>query len=204
MPSSKLEIVNLALSHIGVGNEVAIFDTEKSEEANCARRFYKISVERTLRDAAWPFATKIAALALIEEEPNTEWGYSYDYPVDCLAFRRVLSGIRLDTRQSKSPYRIAKGPTNKKIIFSDEQDAIAEWTVDVVAQEALFDADFAMAVSLYLAARMAPRLTKGDQFKLGKEAMEQYLVEISVARLNAYNEEQSEEETESEFIRARD
>ncbi len=200
--SSKLEIVNLALSHIGIGKEVANFDTESSEEASAARRFYQIALDVTLRDAPWPFVTKITSLALIEEEPNTEWGYSYRYPSDCLYLRRILSGIRNDNRQSRSPYKLAKDNAGL-IIFSDEEQAQCEYSVRA-NEENIYPPDFVMALSLYLGSLMAPRLTSGDQFKVGERALAKYFVEADIARASAYNEQQDEEEPESEFIRARE
>ncbi len=200
--SSKLEIVNLGLSHIGIGKEVANFDTEQSEEARAARRFYQIALEKTLRDGSWPFATKIISLALIEEEPNTEWGYSYRYPSDCLYFRRILSGIRNDNRQSRSPYKLAKDSAGL-IVYSDEEEAQCEYTVRA-NEEHIYPPDFVMTLSLYLGSLMAPRLTSGDQFKVGERALAKYLVEISITKASAYNEEQPDIPVEAEWIRDRD
>src|SRR3972149_4434558 len=76
MPS-KVGIVNIALGHIGVGRAISNLETESSQEAITARLFYDLALETVLRDSPWPFAAKIAVLSLIEEEPNTEWAFSY-------------------------------------------------------------------------------------------------------------------------------
>ncbi len=70
--STKTEILNMALAHIGVSKKVGNFDTEDSKEANAGRTFFDIARDNVLRDTQWPFTTKIEALALIEEEPNNE------------------------------------------------------------------------------------------------------------------------------------
>src|SRR5688572_11149621 len=105
--ASETEIANLALSHLGVGKEIANLETERSQEAVACRRFYDTARDATLRDFSWPFATKIAVLGLIEADPNDEWDYSYRYPSDCLQLRRILSGVRNDTRDSRVPFKLA-------------------------------------------------------------------------------------------------
>lgn len=200
--ASKTEICNLSLSHIGVGKEIADLDTEDSQEANACRRFYDIARDTVFRDYPWPFTTKMAMLGLVEENPTVEWRYSYSYPPDCLRARRILSGVRNDNRQSRVPYRIVKGDSGL-LIYTDERDACLEYSAreeDVLR----YPPDFINALSLRLAAYIAPRLTRGDQTGLGQRALELYLFEMARARASAHIEEQAEELPDSEFIRFRD
>ena len=202
MASSKAHIVNISLSHLSISKTVAILATKRSEEAITARLFYDVAMEATLRDFPWPFATRILALALVEENPNDEWNFSYRYPTDCLEIRRILSGIRNDTRQSRVPYRILSDEQGS-LVYTDKENAEIEYTVNAVSPQ-FYSADFVMAFSLYLAHLMAPRLTGGDPYKLGARALGLYDLEISRAVKNAFNEQQIEEPPESEFIRARE
>ena len=202
MASSKVGIVNIALSHLATSKTVAILATEKSEEAITARVFYDIALEVTLRDFPWPFATRILALALIEENPNDEWSFSYRYPTDCLEIRRILSGMRNDNRQSRTPYRILSD-SQGSLVYTDYENAEIEYTVREVSPQ-FYPPDFVMAFSLYLAHLMAPRVTGGDPYKLGARARGLYDLEISRAVKNAFNEQQIEEPPESEFIRDRE
>lgn len=199
--SSKVEIVNMALSHLAIGKEISNLESESSEEARTARRFYDIARDTTLRDFPWPFATKIAALSLIETEPNTEWAFSYRYPTGCVYLRRILSGLRNDSRDTRAPYRLAQDESGQ-IIYTDGEDAQAEYTVKADNPQ-FYPADFMLAFSYLLAALMAPRLTGGDQFKLGAQAWRLYQAMTGKAVSRAFNEEQAEEEVESESIRAR-
>lgn len=200
--ASKVGICNMALSHLGISKEIANFDTEKSEEAGACRRYYEEALNRTLRDFHWPFATKIAALALVGTDPNDEWSYSYRYPIDCLDVRRILSGVRNDTRQSRVSYMIAQDSAGL-LIFTDTTNAEAEYTIK--AENPLFyPPDFVLAFSFYLAHLIAPRVTGGDQFKLGDRAIKMYIGELMGAKKKALNEEQRDEEVQSEFIRVRD
>jgi len=200
--SSKVDIVNLALGHLGIDKPVANLTTESSEEAITARLYYDHARDAVLRDFPWPFSTKFATLALVAEEPTTEWGYSYRYPSDCLSIHRILSGLRNDTRQSRAPYKLGADTTGK-LIYTDEQDAEIEYTAKN-DDPSTYTSDFVLAFSYYLASMMAPRLSKGDQFKLGQEARRMYVLSLSLAVSRAFNEEQPDEEPESEFIRARE
>lgn len=200
--ASKTEICNMAISHLGIAKEIANVDTEKSAEASAMRRFYDIVLESVLRDFPWPFASKIAALGLLEEEPNDEWNFSYQYPTDCSKIRRILSGIRNDTPGSVVRYKVATtGDT--RIIFTDEEDAEAEYTI-LATNPAIYPADFSLAVSLKLASVAAPRLTGGDPFKLGERAFRAYQIQIGMSQVNSINEQQDDAPIESEFIRGRE
>jgi len=70
--------------------------------------------------------------------------------------------------------------------------------------EQSFPPDFAEAVSLLLAAYLAPTLTGGDPQKLGGRALQLYEWAIARAKANARNEQQDDMLIpESEFIRSR-
>lgn len=202
MATSKTVIANLALSHLGIGKEIADLDTENSEEANACRRFYEESRDKALRDFNWPFATRIENLTLVETNPNNEWSYSYRYPVNAVGIRRILSGIRNDTRQSRVPYRRTKDATGG-LILCDLDSAQVEYT-ERLEQVELYPSDFVMALSYLLAVYIAPRITSGDPFGLGNKAAQFYSIELSNARANAHNEEQPDAVVESEFVRGRE
>lgn len=199
--ATKLGIVNMAISHLGIGKEVADFDAEKSQEAACARRFYDTALDTILSDADWSFATKIQALALIETEPNTEWAFSYRYPSDCVSFRRVLSGIRNDTQDTVARYKLAQDSAGR-IIYADEEDAQAEYGIRA-DNPAFYPSDFALAFSYLMAGLMAPRLTAGDPFKLGARAWQMYGTLVSMAKARSANEQRPDESPDAESIRAR-
>lgn len=199
--ASKIEICNLALTHLGVGKEIANLETEASEAAEACNRVYDLSRQETLRDFNWPFATRFVALALVEENPTTEWAYSYRYPSDCLKIKRILSGLRNDNRQSRIPYKII-GDNSGSLIYCDEKLAECEYTFNE-EDPAKYPVDFIMALSFRVGYYIASRLTKGDPFKLKDYCLQMYQATISKAARNSFNEQQDEEEVESEFIRSR-
>lgn len=199
--SSTVEICNLAISHLGTGKEIANLN-ENSAEANACRRYFDTALEQTLRGYAWPFANKFAALNLVEEDPTDEWAYSYRYPVDCLQAIRIVSGNRNESRQDRIDYKIVNS-NDGLLIYTDQENATLEYTVNVTDPN-LYPSDFKMALSFRLASYIAPRITKGDPFGMGKRAMEMYMYEISMAQTSAYNEEQPSEIPNSEFVRIRE
>lgn len=200
--ASKVGICNMALAALGVADQIANLDTERSAEARACRLFYEETVKETLRDQAWPFATKIVTLALVAMDPNTEWKYSYRYPTDCEMFRRILSGQRNDTRDSRVPNRIIADDEGQ-VILTDEQNAQAEYTF-LASDPQRYPPDFAAAVSYLLAVRIAPMVTAGDPFGLQQKNITLYIQAIAKAKSNAANEEQPEVEPDPETIRCRE
>jgi hypothetical protein len=200
--ASKTEIANLAIRHLGIGKPIGNLETEQSQEAAACRVFFDTVRDAVLEDFAWPFASQIRALGLIESDPTTEWAYSYAYPSDCLRFGRILSGIRTDTRQSVIPYRRAKIGDNE-VILTDQDDAVAEFTIKIT-DTGLFSSAFTLAMSYRLAYYVAPSITGGDPFNIQERVGQLYIFELEKAQVNALNEVQQDEVPESEFTRARE
>jgi hypothetical protein len=200
--ASNTEISNMALSHLGIGKEIANLSTEKSAEASACRRFYSEALRATLEEFPWPFARKTAALNLITEDPNNDWAYSYRYPTDCVFPRRILSGSPNETRQARIPYYIGKDSQGRTIL-TNQSDAELEYT-ELVQDPAFYPSSFIMAFSYRLASLIAARVTQGDPFNMGEKMTAKFNVEISKAEANAVNEQQDFPEVESEFIRARE
>lgn len=208
MADSDTEICNMALGHLGVDNDIAELDTERSVEARVCRKFFDTTRDQCLRDFPYPFAKKIETLSEItnaedddDDHPTDEWDYQYAVPSDCLMPRRILSGSRQDSRDTRVPFLESYGDAGQ-VIFTDKDEAVLEYTKRV--DEAVrYPADFAMMMSLRLAAVIAPQLTGGDPFKLGERCLAKYMMELKIARANAANEEQPEEHPDAESIRAR-
>ncbi len=202
--SSKTEIANMALSHLGIGKEIADLDTENSQDSRACRRFFNDARQAVLRDFPWPFATKFATLGLVSAPPTetTEWKFSYRYPADCLKFRRIPNAdSRIETADTRVVYREGQD-SQGRLIYTDQDLATCEYTIDVTGVEN-YSSDFVIALSLRLAAYIAPRLTAGDPFKMGERALKLYLYELQIARANAIGEEQPDRPIESEFITGR-
>jgi hypothetical protein len=196
------EMGQMALSHLGCGKSISDIDEDTSEEARALRAFQEVALKIAMRKLAWPFCTEIVALALIEEDPNDEWDFSYRYPSTAISIRRILSGTRIDTRDSRVPYKVGKDST-AKLVFTDEEDAEAEVTV-YVSDPSFYPEDFTLAFTYLWASLVAPRVTKGDPWKVKQAMLGYYERELALAGANAINEEQSDAEPDAESIRCRE
>lgn len=201
MPYSKAQISNFALSQLGIDRNISNFDTERSKEANACRQWYDQTRQQVLSDFNWPCGTSFVALALVESDPTDEWGFSYRYPSNCLKIRRILSGLRTDTRDTRVPF-VQAADTTGGLIYTDQSDAQVEFTFDQTDPTKLTP-DFVMAFATRLAANIAPQLTAGDPFKIKQTVLQAYNMELGMAQANAANEQQPDIEPESEYIRAR-
>ncbi len=199
--ASKTEIANMAIYHHGIGKEIAKNETEKSEEAKACRRFFETAKEGVLADLDWSFATKFVVLNLIEENPSCEWRYSYKYPVDCINLRRILSGTRRDTQESRIPFRVVTDPSGK-VIYTDRENAEIEYTQNLT-NASLFSSEFDLALSFRLASLVGARLTGGDPFKIKGDMLQQYEMELGRAKKKNMNEETEDKPAESDLIRSR-
>ena len=191
----------MAISHLGIGKEVGNVETDRGQEAEAFNRFYTVTRDELLEGFVWPFATVEVALGLVEEDPTNEWAYSYRYPSNCLKIRKIQSGQRTDTIDSRIPLKISRDGTGK-LIYCDIEDAVLEYTFRE-NDPGRFSNLFITALSYIIAFKMAPRLTKGDPFKLGNRAFEAAKLWLSMAEAHAANEEVPDVEPESDSIRSR-
>ena len=195
------EVANLALGHIGVNKEIDDIETEQSREAKAVRRYWDICLEQVLRDHPFGFATKVASLNLVEEDPNTDWLFSYRYPSDCLFVRKLLSGVNITTPNDPIDYKLSKDDT-ARLIMTNQEDAVVEYTVKITDWNQV-PSDFKMAFSFRLGIYICPSLSAGDPFKIKADLQQMYLLEISKAEANSINEESNDPDVESEFVRSR-
>jgi hypothetical protein len=194
--ASVIRICNLALSAVGVQQEIASI-TEGSTEANRCDLWYETCRDMVLRAFNWPFARRYEALGLVEADPNTEWGYAYRYPSDCLAIRRVVGIGRSDP--TRLPYQISSDASGK-LIFSDIEDMVILMTARIEDSEQ-FDPVFVSMLANLLGAKIGPGLARDA--KLVEQAYGAYLTELATARAEAGNEEGQDPLREAESVQAR-
>ena len=210
MAASETAICNLALSHIGVGEEIQNLETDKGQSAETCRRFYDTVRNEVLEEWKWPFTVKMVPLALVTADPNSEWAFEYAYPSDALKIHRIvcvtsagLAGAnRNPSRQSRIPFRLAAGTTGT-VVWTDVEDAGAEYT-ELIEDVLRYPASFVMAFSLKLALYIVPRLAEGDPFQMRERIAVMYAQKISEAMASAANEIQPDDLPASEFQRFRE
>lgn len=200
MASSETEVANLALAHLGQ-NSITDIDSESSQEAAACRRFYDHARDEMLRRWPWTFAKRRQVLALVEEDPTDEWGYSYRWPSDCLFPRRIVNGDRNPTKDTVDKY-LVESDTSGKLILCDVEDAELEYTARV-EDVGLFPADFTLALSYKLAFYIAPFVTGGDPFDLQRRMIQFAEAFFQQAAAGSANEDRPDVPPESEFISGR-
>lgn len=195
------DICNMALGHLGVDQTISSID-EDSSEARACNRFYEEARDLTMTEYRWPFTRKFKVLGLVEEDPTSEWSYSYRYPNDALVVRRIFSGVRNDTEDSEVPYILGQDSTGV-LIYCDLNECEIEYTAKTT-NAAFFPVDFAVALSLRLASFIAPQVAKGDQGnKLSAKTFQMYEAFCSKAFATRALEEKQDREPPDSFTRSR-
>lgn len=190
--ATKVNIWNMALARLG-NTKVVGADTDQTTEALTCSLFWDNVLDDVLRAVAWPFTTKIAALAGKAAAPNADWAFSYTYPNDCVTARRIIdTATRNSSAMSKIPFRAR---TNDKI-YTDIDNAILEYTERVI-DTTKFSADFVQCVALLLAVKVAPAVAGVNNVKLATEAKVEYDAKVKEAAANASAEEK---EVPSEIV----
>lgn len=199
--ASKTTVCNQALSHLNSGLDIANIDTDMSKEAKACRLFYDDLLRETFRDFDWPFASETISLSLIEATPQGRYAYAYHYPSEIAALREIESGMQVDVRGSAVHY-VVRRHLGQKAVLTQQRDARARVTY-IVEDPDEWDADFMAAFTYLLAHRIAPKVTSGDAFKRGDEAIKLYSFMYSRARKNAANESGIYYDKSSGFTRDR-
>ena len=197
MAVTDVQIINMALSHLG--HTIFIDDrNENSTEAEVSNLHYDQAIAYVLEDFAWGLAHRYHTLELVEEDPSEDWQFSYRYPVDTVKIRRLVTA--LGRRDPAPPPFVIGSDDAGRLIYTDQEDAVASTTAHIT-DTALFTAQFAEAVSWWLAGLMAPGLSKDPQVAGGCFQMYAWLVQRAAAHDG--NESQVPPEEDSEAIRAR-
>jgi len=195
--SSKVEICNLALNHIGQIQIDSLI--ERSEAAKRCNLVFDSARDQVLRAHAWTFAGATIALAALSEV-TTDWSFCYAYPSDCLFVRQVYGeGMKKDPQPAK--YDLGLSPdTRAKAILTDVEAAYCDYTVRVENTEA-FDGSFVDALSWKIAALIAQPLT--GNAGLADVMARNYMQAIEDAKRTNKSEPNSPVAPYSQYIAAR-
>lgn len=215
--ASIVEICNLALSNIRAKSINSL--TEGSIEAQqCALKF-PIVRDMLLRDTPWQWANTLKPLALLADDP-LQWSYAYQYPSDCVnlqyvtadfAFRsqdadgidfRYLNQISFVEPDKRVPFEVRNIDGNR-VVLADQTEAYAFYTKRVTDPN-LYDPQFIMAFSWYLAAELAVPIMGGDiGMKMRADALQMYTNLIGAAIASNGNEQDRPVRRQSDIITAR-
>jgi len=197
MATSAVAICNLALSRIGNGQAITAL-TEASAAAVQLNAIYEATRDYVLRAFPWGFAKRIVPLALVAENPSTDWLYSYRVPSDCLRVRRIVNPSGRGPLPPV-PFDVASDDQGL-LVLTDLENPTIEYTTRITS-EGLFTSDFVSVFAWRLVIDSAVALSVDPRFS--DRAVVNYAGEISEAKKNVRKERQDDPPPESEFITAR-
>lgn len=189
--TSVAELWNQALGHIGSDAEITDPDTDRTVAGQTCRRHWATVRDEILRDFAWPRFKVTEALALVEEDPNGQWSFSYAAPAGYSRILRVLdeNSPPVDNTANRVPYMLGRRDDGSVLIFTNLEDAFVEYARQETDVNR-WDSDAVGAAALLLASRISPKFGP-DAVKLGDRAFGLYRWRLGTAQANALNEEQT-------------
>jgi len=223
--ATKLEICNLALSHIRAGRVTQTqLDNDSSREALACNTHYDTSLKFVQKTNPFGFNQTIKQLALTDPAVDVfNWAYAYDYPTDCIYIERLILPFEANTADATSTlvyadrnrlYNLYPQDLRAKVehevlnidgarvIVANISELYAKYRI-LVTDDTLYTADFDEVISWYLAAKIAIPIVGG---KLGQalrnDALNMYQSLVNTTVANAIEENHSPPR-DSDFITVR-
>jgi hypothetical protein len=193
---AQVDIVNMALGHLKCRKIASM--SENSVEAVAANEYWDPARRLTLAGHDWEFATVTKLLALSATYPtqgpndlyDARWTYAYATPANALAVWHIYSEQTKDKSVGEDFRSVYDDTNNQLIILTNCADAYGEYTFDL-SDTTLWNANFVDAMSLILAAKMAPQLTGDDS--IGDSLLKKGLIATSEAeRMSSYESKVTE------------
>ena len=168
---TETELSNLSLNHLNISVSISDMD-ENSKEARACKRWLPVVKKELLVMVKPRFAKVISDLALIEENPNDKWSFSYRYPSDCayavkipyfaansvIFDQRDLDAVNIvDAQQSFDTGFDSEG----MLIFTNVDGASLEYISNQFPVQN-YPVKYAIAFSYLLAFYIAGSLVAGD------------------------------------------
>lgn len=211
--SSEVVVANLALTHAGVGKQIASL-TEASEPARAINQLWHPTMKDLQRETRWKFNKRIMELTLINPDPtiaySAQWSRAYRWPPEMLRIDAVLpsrdsqgtiADLQLVGRVLEIPYDVMSDSSGR-MILTNEEGAEAKYG-HYEEQVDLWPTDFQMCASLRLAAYIAVRMGKGDKQKIGQRSFELYQMSLEKARVTNAQEGVPIPDDDGDMIRSR-
>lgn len=162
MAVSDVDVVNMALAHLGdAANVASISPADPSVQAMHAARIYDQTRDWLLERFAWKFALTRATLALREDiDYSPAWTFVYAEPANCLRMVAILPLSYANDSQTEG-YDTEVDVDGQPLVLTNTEDATARFIVRVT-DAARFTASFTEAFSWFLAAGLAGPIIKGE------------------------------------------
>ena len=216
MSYTDVDICNIALGRVGVDQTIASL-SERSKEARLCQRFYPLARDLTLEAAPWPFAVRVAALALLPDADLLPgWSYHYALPTDALSVLEVVPagsvteavgyytdccGPWMPYRRDRQSFRRGLAPDGlSTVLMSTVDDAYGVY-VARVTDTAIFSPMMVSLVADRLAMELATPLTTDPRWF--QYAQQRFSAAFIDTASRAYEQEADTSVQDPPSIRAR-
>lgn len=190
--ASKLDICNLALSKIGVLDDIAAIDPpEQSQSALACARFYNTALKVVTEARPWKFTMRRAEGVLLAGWTFKQWQYAYALPSGAIEIIAVIPKeaandysnliiVESSSGESRSagqgvtiPVAFVKEtlPDGTEAILTNLEDAVIRYRV-YVDDPAKYSGSFVDALSSKLATYICGPIIKGSEGIKTAQAME--------------------------------
>jgi len=195
---SEVLICNMALSHVGEGSIESL--DEGTAASNACRLWYSFARRQALELNDWSFARKRLTLATHSDDPPSGvWEYRYQYPSDCVMFRKIQNPV--GDAADPVPYEVEIDDDDEtRSIITNLDDAIGVYTFDLT-QVGLFSTNFITLLSYGIASMVAYTLTGKLSRQEKMQEIHQYLA--SVASASNANEQSAPPPPEADWVAGR-
>lgn len=153
--TSKVQICNMALTHLGNYGSVNNIDSPRNSAETSFALWYDITREYVLRLTMPNFALERRIVAQKSTAPDFGYGFAYEYPSDCL---KVLGFGNID--QKDKEYTIEGSDI---LMNEDFTTGLKLRFIKNITDVGLFSADFVILLSWYLAAHTALDITQSQE-----------------------------------------
>lgn len=180
--ASDVDIVNMALGHLGDAANVAAIDPpDGSVQADHAARFFPMARDELLEEGAWSCATRRQALTELAINPlDGLWAYAYQLPDQCIKPIAVLASMVADDSDPDAcqPYVLETLDDGSAVIYTNTPSAVLKfiWRQQDTTR---YTPKFCIAFSWLLAHYFAGPITK--QAEQAKAAYQIYEVKRNEA-----------------------
>ena len=198
MAYTQESIYNSALTHLGVSSTIQNLTT-KDAKTVILNNQYELAKEFTMKSFDWNFLNRVKELTpSLEESNDPRFKYVYDYPNDCLFGRYVISQ---DGKYHK--FEVTTDSNGAKLIICNVSPASLSYTRKLTNNkpESFFTAEFAMALSYYLAYLCAEGIT-GSAAKR-QSCLQGYHMTLATAKALNANESAENDEDNTTYLDSR-
>ena len=197
MAYSKVGIFNMDLHHLSITAPISVNSMDKDSKAIILNNFYETARDEVLKAFDWGFASAYKDLTLsTEKSPNPKYPFVYDCPNDCITARAIIDTVKGDERKFE-PYINSNGD---KSYLAEVECARLRYTKRV-EKEVLFEPEFALTLSYYLAALAGETIT--GQQKKADACLQKYEWKLNKAKQLNAQEGAAEDEDNSEYYDVR-